>query len=95
MAATTRKKKKAAPRRKKKVKRFKFQLSLTDVAGICVVVFCLFLWMFLVGIWAGQTILLPKQGSVIDGRHIVRKQHTALQGRPLIRPRAVKKRVHP
>jgi len=29
------------------------------VAGIAVVMFCLFLWMFLLGIWAGQTILLP------------------------------------
>jgi hypothetical protein len=27
--------------------------------GLVVVCFCLFLWMFLLGIWAGQTILLP------------------------------------
>ena len=29
------------------------------MAGVAVVMFCLFLWMFLLGIWAGQTILLP------------------------------------
>jgi hypothetical protein len=27
--------------------------------GLVVVCFCLFLWMFLLGVWAGQTILLP------------------------------------
>jgi len=27
--------------------------------GLVVVCLCLFLWMFLLGIWAGQTILLP------------------------------------
>jgi hypothetical protein len=55
------KKKTAArkPRKKKTPKRFRFQLGFTGVAGIAVVMFCLFLWMFLLGIWAGQTILLP------------------------------------
>jgi hypothetical protein len=95
MAATTRKKKKAAPRRKKKVKRFRFQLSLAEVAGIGVVAFCLFLWMFLLGIWAGQTILLPKDGAIAGSRHTVRKQPPAQAGQHLIRPRAVKKNVHP
>jgi len=53
-------KKKPATRKKRKApKRFRFQLSLAGVAGIAVVAFCLFLWMFLLGIWAGQTILLP------------------------------------
>jgi hypothetical protein len=38
---------------------FSFQLSLKGIIGIGVVVFCLFLWMFLLGIWAGQTLLAP------------------------------------
>lgn len=38
---------------------FSFQLSLSGIVGIAVVLFCLFLWMFLIGIWAGQTILYP------------------------------------
>jgi hypothetical protein len=47
------------PNKRKTAKRFRFQISLSGVAGIAVVAFCLFLWMFLLGIWAGQTILLP------------------------------------
>lgn len=65
-----------AVRKKKRVKRkpakrFRFQLSLAGVAGIAVVSFCLFLWMFLLGIWAGQTILLPSSppGQVITANH--------------------------
>jgi hypothetical protein len=54
-----RKKKPAIRKKRKTAKRFRFQFSLTGVAGIGVVAFCLFLWMFLLGIWAGQTILLP------------------------------------
>lgn len=52
----------AAPRKKKKrkpKKNYRFQLTLSGIIGIGVVSFCLFLWMFLLGIWAGQTILLP------------------------------------
>lgn len=40
-------------------KAFRFQLSLGGVVGLVVVCCCLFLWMFLLGVWAGQTILLP------------------------------------
>lgn len=38
-----------------------FQLSPGGIVGIGVVLFCLFLWIFLLGIWAGQTILHPPQ----------------------------------
>jgi hypothetical protein len=37
----------------------RFELTWRGVFGIAVVVFCLFLWMFILGIWAGQTILPP------------------------------------
>lgn len=50
----TKKKKKRSPK-----KTYRFQLTLPGIAGISVVCFCLFLWMFLLGIWAGQTFLLP------------------------------------
>ena len=36
---------------------FAFQLSLSGILGIGAVLFCLFLWMFLLGIWAGKTFL--------------------------------------
>ncbi len=49
--------------KKRTAKRFRFQFGLRGVAGVAVVLFCLFLWMFLLGIWAGQTILLPDAPS--------------------------------
>jgi len=45
--------------RKKKKKRIKFELTLGGLMGVGAVLFCVFLWMFLLGVWAGQTILLP------------------------------------
>ena len=43
----------------KRVKPFRFELGWSGMFGLVVVLFCLFLWMFLLGLWAGQTILLP------------------------------------
>ncbi len=90
MAAPKKKrtKKKRAPRR------FRFQLSLVEVAGIGVVFFCLFLWMFLLGIWAGQTILLPSVGGRMQPAktgHNNAKHSIATQ---IIYPRITKKAVH-
>jgi hypothetical protein len=48
-----------AVRRKPQAKKLKFELTKSAVAGIGVVSFCLFLWMFLLGVWAGQSLLLP------------------------------------
>ena len=46
-------------RTKKKLPKLKFELSRGAVTGVGVVLFCLFLWMYLFGIWTGQTILSP------------------------------------
>ena len=43
----------------KKKKKIKFELTTGGLLVIGAVLFCIFLWMFLLGIWAGQTILLP------------------------------------
>ncbi|WP_319588622.1 hypothetical protein [uncultured Desulfobulbus sp.] len=48
-----------APPVEGKNKRFRIELGWRGMFGLVVVCFCLFLWMFLLGIWAGQTILLP------------------------------------
>jgi hypothetical protein len=48
-----------AARRKPQAKKLKFELTKSAVGGIGVVSFCLFLWMFLLGVWAGQSLLLP------------------------------------
>ncbi len=42
--------------RKKKFS-IKFELSPAGLLGVGVVCFCIFLWMFLLGVWAGQTVL--------------------------------------
>lgn len=52
-----------AVRRKPQVKKLKFELTKSAVAGIAVIAFCLFLWMFLLGVWAGQSLLLPSYGQ--------------------------------
>jgi hypothetical protein len=53
-----------APRKRKKpVKKVKFQLTRSGIAGIAVVCFCIFLWMFLIGVWAGQSLLYPPVSS--------------------------------
>jgi len=36
----------------------KFDLSIGGLLGVGVVCFCIFLWMFLLGVWAGQTGLI-------------------------------------
>jgi hypothetical protein len=45
--------------KRKKKKKIKFELSWGGLLGIGAVLFCIFLWMFLLGIWTGQTVLLP------------------------------------
>lgn len=39
------------------------EMSLGGLLGLGVVAFCIFLWMFLFGIWAGQTVLQPAGGG--------------------------------
>ena len=48
-----------AVKRKAQAKKIKFELTKSAIAGIGVIVFCLFLWMFLLGVWTGQSVLLP------------------------------------
>jgi len=48
-----------ATTRRRPAKKLKFELSRSAIGGIGLVVFCLFLWMFLLGVWAGQSILKP------------------------------------
>ncbi|MDK9708642.1 MAG: hypothetical protein OEL83_16490 [Desulforhopalus sp.] len=45
--------------KKSQVKMVRFELARRSILGIAVVVFCLFLWMFLLGVWAGQSLLVP------------------------------------
>jgi len=49
-----------------KPKPFRIELGWRGMFGLVVVCFCLFLWMFLLGLWAGQTILLPPRGNQVS-----------------------------
>ncbi|MGX9726705.1 MAG: hypothetical protein ACTFAK_05135 [Candidatus Electronema sp. VV] len=69
---------------------FTVQLGLSGIVGIGVVLFCLFLWMFLLGIWAGQTILYPPPlpasapaASGIETRRPAEISNTAPELQPL------------
>lgn len=42
----------------KKGYRFRFELSISGLLVVVVVCFCIFLWMFLLGLWAGQAGLI-------------------------------------
>ena len=46
-----------AREKRKKGFSIKFDLSPAGLLGVGVVLFCIFLWMFLLGIWSGQTVL--------------------------------------
>ncbi|MFH1216610.1 MAG: SPOR domain-containing protein [Pseudomonadota bacterium] len=48
-----------ADKRQKKRFVFRFELGIGGMVGLGVVCFCIFLWMFLLGVWSGQAILLP------------------------------------
>jgi len=48
----------AGSKRKKK-KKIKFELTVGGLLGVGALLFCVFLWMFLLGIWISQTLLLP------------------------------------
>ncbi len=48
-----------AKKRKKKKWTVRFELGIGGLLGLGIVCFCIFLWMFLLGIWAGQTVLQP------------------------------------
>jgi hypothetical protein len=50
-------------RKGRKKKRINFEMSLSGLLGLAVVCLCVLLWMFFLGVWAGQTILLPTMGD--------------------------------
>ena len=70
-----------AAARKNQAKKIKFELTGSAIGGIAVIVFCLFLWMFLLGVWAGQSLLLP----TYDKKALVSEE----KGKP-VEPPAIK-----
>lgn len=82
----------AQKRKKRMPKRtYRFQLTLGGIIGIGVVSFCLFMWMFLLGIWAGQTILLPSAPSGKSGKTTDSYNHKESPPLQIISPEGKKK----
>jgi hypothetical protein len=68
-----------APQKKRRQTKIKFELTRTGVGSIAIVCFCIFLWMFLFGVWAGQSLLKPSD-PVVTGF----KAGTVQQEQPVI-----------
>jgi hypothetical protein len=49
----------------KKAKSFRIELGWRGLLSLILVCFCLFFWMFVLGIWAGQTILFPQKKETV------------------------------
>ncbi|MDH3393043.1 MAG: SPOR domain-containing protein [Desulfobulbaceae bacterium] len=51
--------------RSKRQRRFavRFDLGIGGLLGLVVVSLCVFLWLFLLGVWAGQTVLSPSSSA--------------------------------
>lgn len=84
----------AVGNRKKKFS-IKFELSPAGMLSVGVVCFCIFLWMFLLGVWAGQTILStgsysiagPGRGGAARLREISPKKVVAKLPAPAAEPK--------
>ncbi|MEJ2136212.1 MAG: hypothetical protein P8X86_13345 [Desulfofustis sp.] len=68
-----------ATRKKRQQAKIKFELTRTGIGSIAIVCFCIFLWMFIFGVWAGQSLLKPS-APVITGF----KAGTVQQEQPVI-----------
>jgi hypothetical protein len=49
----------ATRRQKKRWLTFRIELGVGGMIGLGIVCVCIFVWMFLLGVWSGQTVLLP------------------------------------
>ena len=74
-------------RKTRKKTKIKFELSRSGIGSIAIVCFCIFLWMFLFGVWAGQSLLKPSE-PVVTGFQAGRVQ----QEQPVIHLEETKKK---
>lgn len=74
-----------AEKRKARPKKVRFELGWRAIAGVGVVVFCLFLWMFLLGVWTGQSLLRPAVvGQEVAAAGKAVKEPTLLRAEPKV-----------
>ena len=81
------------------VRHFTFHLTLSGVAGITLATFCLFLWMFFLGMWAGRTIISPCPSAPVDKQAQLETRRTTPDetnsSAICVQPRERKKRITP
>lgn len=73
-----------ATQKKRRKTKIKFELSRSGIGSIAIVCFCIFLWMFLFGVWTGQSLLKPsepvvtgfKAGSVQQEQPVIHLEET-------------------
>jgi hypothetical protein len=53
-----------ATQKKRRQTKIKFELTRAGIGSIAIICFCVFLWMFLFGVWAGQSLLKPSDPVV-------------------------------
>lgn len=63
-----------AGKEQKQGRKISFELSWGGIAGVTVVCFCICIWMFLLGVWTGQSLLQPSS----YGRKKASKEASAL-----------------
>ncbi|MCI5220741.1 MAG: hypothetical protein D3914_16505 [Candidatus Electrothrix sp. LOE2] len=85
-------KKTPAAAQKAPVRHFTFHLTLSGVAGVALAAFCLFLWMFFLGMWAGRTIIFPCPASAPVEQQI-RQQQADQQVQPETAPPRIAPRI--
>ncbi|MFW2369052.1 MAG: hypothetical protein ACN4GW_21765 [Desulforhopalus sp.] len=68
-----------ATQKKRRKTKIKFELTRTGIGSVGIVCFCIFLWMFIFGVWAGQSLLKPSD-PVVTGF----KAGTVQQEQPVI-----------
>ena len=68
-----------ATQKKRRQTKIKFELTRKGIGSIAIVCFCIFLWMCLFGVWAGQSLLKPAE-PVVTGF----KAGTVQQEQPVI-----------
>ena len=80
-----------AREKRKKGFSIKFNLSPAGLLGVGVVCFCIFLWMFLLGVWSGQTVLTSGKYEMSE----TNKTQATIEPVETLKPEKVKEKAVP
>ena len=77
--------------KRKKGFSIKFDLSPAGLLGLGAVCFCIFLWMFLLGVWSGQTVLTSGKYEMSE----TNKTPATIEPVETLKPEKVKEKAVP